>query len=103
MKEKKTSVELDLVVTDKLQSEGYAREVIRHVQNHRKKAGLNVEDRIILSLNSSDKNLSEAINEHKDLIAKEVLAVELTSDLDGDYSTEVQVDKKDLKLTISKK
>lgn len=96
-----TNVELDLEITNDLHSEGYAREVIRHIQKHRKKAGLSVEDRILLSLSTSNKDLSKAIKEHNNLIAREVLAEDIKSS-GGDYSCEVHIGKRDLKIGITK-
>ncbi len=72
------------------------REVVRHIQNHRKKAGLNVEDRIELSL-VGDKVLLDAITKYEDVIAKEVLATAV-DESDKEYSADVTIE--GLKLTI---
>ena len=52
---------------------GKAREVIRFIQDSRKKAGLDVSDRINLSW-QADGDLVKAVGEHLDEIAGEVLA-----------------------------
>ncbi|MGH7237585.1 MAG: class I tRNA ligase family protein, partial [Candidatus Saccharimonadales bacterium] len=79
------SVTLDLRLTPTLKREGQAREVIRLVQNARKQAGLNVDDRIWLSLVSGDVELKKAIQEHQETIAAETLAVEVDIK-DGSYT-----------------
>jgi isoleucyl-tRNA synthetase len=44
--EKGISVAVDAVLTPELKAEGQAREIVRRVQEMRKKAGFNIEDRI---------------------------------------------------------
>ena len=68
------SVVYDLTITPELKREGLMREIVRHVQSARKKAGLQVDDRIILQLTTNDDQLSQAINEHRATIATETLA-----------------------------
>ncbi len=69
---------LDKSITPELRREGLAREVIRYVQAARKNAGLNVDDRIELSLETNDNELNEAIKEHQAVILAETLATNLT-------------------------
>jgi isoleucyl-tRNA synthetase len=73
-------VALDLTITPELKREGMVREVIRHVQNARKNAGLNVDDRIQLSLNTEDSELRDAIEEGASVITSETLAEVLTTE-----------------------
>ena len=68
------SVVYDLNITPELKREGLMREIVRHVQSARKKAGLQVDDRIILQLITNDDQLRQAINEHRATIAAETLA-----------------------------
>ena len=70
------TVALDLELTPELVRAGRAREVIRVIQEARKSSGLDVSDRILLRL-AAGAELLEAIREHADLIADEVLAVDL--------------------------
>jgi isoleucyl-tRNA synthetase len=70
------TVALDLTITPELRREGLAREVIRLVQDARKSDGLDVSDRISLWWEATGPDLPEALAEHGDLIAGEVLAEE---------------------------
>ena len=76
-------IELDAEITPELRREGLVREIIRSVQSARKQAGLNVDDRIRLALQTDDPELSEAISEHRSLIQEETLATELSQSLTG--------------------
>tara|TARA_R110002126_G_scaffold105905_4_gene240546 strand:- start:4367 stop:7573 length:3207 start_codon:yes stop_codon:yes gene_type:complete len=68
------TVALDLEISPELRREGLAREVINRVQGLRKDRGLDLDDRIHLSV-TADGELAEATLEHWALIAGEVLAV----------------------------
>ncbi len=72
------TVALDLEITPELRRAGLAREVIRMIQEARKANGFEVSDRIALSWTVLDgegsAELSAAIEEHRGLIAEEVLA-----------------------------
>ena len=68
-------IEISKQLTPELKREGLMREVIRHVQSARKKAGLQVDDRIMLQLTTNDEQLRQAIDEHAEVIATETLAV----------------------------
>jgi isoleucyl-tRNA synthetase len=70
------AVALDLTIDEDLRREGRAREIVHAVQNARKSAGLQVEDRIALSLDG-DPALVAAAQAHHDYVASETLAVRL--------------------------
>ena len=92
---------LDLAITPSLKREGLSREVVRHVQSARKAAGLNVDDRIKLSLQTDDDELVSAIKEHTNTIAAETLADKIG---DAQYAHEatVKVEGVDLIVTLEK-
>src|SRR6202012_6066519 len=69
------TVALDLTVSDALRAEGYAREVVRLIQDARKSSGLAVSDRIVVRWAASDPDLAAALSAHAAVIAGEVLAV----------------------------
>ncbi|HTR73296.1 MAG TPA: DUF5915 domain-containing protein, partial [Solirubrobacteraceae bacterium] len=70
------AVALDLTLDDDLRREGYAREIVHAIQNARKTAGLQVEDRIELGLGGAPA-LMAAAEANRDYLAGETLAVAL--------------------------
>ena len=70
---------LDLKLTPELVREGTVREIVRHINDLRKKSGLTIEDRIAIYV-SGDDQIKQAVEEHKDAL------------LAGTLSTSVRVD-----------
>lgn len=96
------AVLLDTELTPELKREGLMREVIRQVQTARKAAGLNVDDRIKLSLGTENAELKKAIDEYKDIIMAETLAEELSSEKVYDYHQAVKVEGSELIVSLQK-
>ncbi|MGH2521789.1 MAG: DUF5915 domain-containing protein, partial [Anaerolineales bacterium] len=71
-------VALDTAITPELRAEGWAREVVRRVQDLRKSAGFDIADRIRTYYIASA-GLAEAVTTHADYIKGETLSVELVS------------------------
>ncbi len=71
-------VALDTRISPALRREGLARDVVRLVQNGRKAAGLDVADRISLTLTGTGE-LATALEEHGAALAREVLATSFAS------------------------
>ena len=92
-------VEISKHLTPELKREGLMREVIRHVQSARKKAGLQVDDRIMLQLMTDDEQLRQAIDEHAEVIITETLATFGQSDA---YSTTVAIEGAELQITLQR-
>jgi len=92
---------VDKEITSELKAEGIARDLIRFVQNARKNAGFNVEDRIKLKITSENSEITEAAASHKDTIFGETLA---TGELDGagDHSETVKLDGAEIEISVSK-
>ena len=67
-------IALDTEIDAELEAEGYARDVVRAVQDERKNAGLHVADRILLELTVPDERV-DAVKEHLEFISAETLAV----------------------------
>ncbi len=103
------AVALDLAIDDDLRREGHAREIVHAVQNARKTAGLQVEDRIELALYGAPE-ISDAAAAHRDYIVGETLAAAL--DLGDraalqsaamDYSEQAEIDGLDLTIALSRR
>ncbi|CAN5416417.1 isoleucine--tRNA ligase [soil metagenome] len=94
-------VALDLYITPELEREGLMREVIRYIQNARKDAGLNVDDRIKLSLKTDNERLQTAITEHEKTIIDETLAAQ-RDDNEHSYKTTVKIDGAELVISLEK-
>ncbi len=69
-------VKLDTVITEELKLEGLAREIVRAIQDRRKKLGFNVEDRIHTRY-EADGLVVRAMQRHADYIKMETLSVTL--------------------------
>ncbi|WP_076463662.1 isoleucine--tRNA ligase [Actinomyces mediterranea] len=72
-----TFVVLDTELTPELEAEGYARDVIRAIQDERKNAGLHVADRIALTLGVPAEHVG-AVEVHREMIAAETLALSVS-------------------------
>jgi isoleucyl-tRNA synthetase len=80
-------VKLDTEITEELRLEGLAREVVRAIQDLRKKRGLNVEDRIDTRY-ETDGMLLRAIQRHADYIKNETLSITLEPGRDDGFDGE---------------
>jgi isoleucyl-tRNA synthetase len=86
LNEQGETVALDLEITPELRRAGLAREAIRLIQETRKNSGFDVSDRIALTWRAAGE-MEEAILEHRDLIAREVLAVSMAEAESADTLT----------------
>ena len=96
------SVVYDLTITPELKREGLMREIIRHVQSARKQAGLQIDDRIVLSISSDDSEISQAIDAFADVIKAETLAVELNSAADESEKYDAKIEGKLVEISLKK-
>jgi len=92
-------VEIDTTISPELKREGLMREVVRHIQSTRKKAQLDVDDRIKLSLTTESTDLQAAIDEHLDIIKQETLAAEVSEDGFG-YQELVKIEGEELEISL---
>jgi isoleucyl-tRNA synthetase len=94
------AVALNLELDDELRREGLAREVVHAVQGARKDAGLNVEDRIALTL-GGDGELLDAAREHEQYVARETLATSLS--YDGADGSAADIDGRELRISVERR
>ncbi len=80
-------VYVDTSLTEDIESEGYAREVIRRVQEMRKDLELDIEEEISVDLAIGDERVAELVREREDLIAREVRAAAFETVEDGHRKT----------------
>jgi isoleucyl-tRNA synthetase len=89
-------------LSEELHEEGLVREVVRYVQNSRKQAGLEVEDRISLLIESDSPEINQAVMIYKESIMSETLAEEFGEVPEDAYETSVKVGDLEVKISLSK-
>jgi isoleucyl-tRNA synthetase len=93
------AVALELEIDVELQVEGWAREIVHAIQAARRDAGLDVSDRILLTLDG-DQDLIGAARAYEDYIAGETLATQVSYDpLDG--AEPVKIDGRELRIGVA--
>lgn len=93
---------LDATVSAQLKREGLARDITRQIQNARKEAGLQVDDRISLVLYTPDEDLYLSIEEHINVIKEETLTSLFMQEGKSDFEKRVTIENKDLTIGITK-
>jgi isoleucyl-tRNA synthetase len=92
-------VALDTALTPELVAEGLAREVVNRIQTARKDADLDYADRIRVRYRAGGE-LARAIEDHRDWIAGETLAVELDGGATGGGLRDAPVEDHDFAFTM---
>jgi isoleucyl-tRNA synthetase len=100
------AVALELAIDDSLLREGRSREIVHAVQNARKTAGLDVEDRIELFVAGAPA-LIEAAREHERYLSGETLAVSVEYDGERnpatlDYSEQTEIEGLALQIALGR-
>lgn len=97
----KTTVALDLTLTEELKSEGIAREFINRIQNLRKEKNFDLTDRITIFLEENSPFL-EDIKKNEQYISSEVLSnkIEIVSSLSN--FNEIEIDEVNFKINVEK-
>ncbi|TSC95134.1 MAG: isoleucyl-tRNA synthetase [Parcubacteria group bacterium Licking1014_1] len=94
----KKEVELDTEITEELKEEGLIREIIRHLQDMRKSAGLKPADKISIFAFGQN-NIINILEKNKNIILKEARAKEIYNNQNTDFKFDI---KKEILLYDSK-
>ncbi|MCQ2316861.1 MAG: isoleucine--tRNA ligase [Bacteroidales bacterium] len=96
------TVALDINITQELLEEGLAREIINRIQNMRKESGLEVTDKIILTI-EKNKDITKPVERFGEYICSETLAtLDFVEKIDGDVEAQELADKVTAKISIRK-
>ncbi|CAI8435242.1 MAG: Isoleucine--tRNA ligase [Polaribacter sejongensis] len=95
------TVALDVKITEDLRKEGVARELVNRIQNARKDTGLEVTDRIKLTVLNFE-NLQKSITDNKEYIMSETLTEALVFVDELKNGTEIEFDTIKSKILIEK-
>jgi isoleucyl-tRNA synthetase len=101
--DKGVTVGLDTAITPELKAEGIAREIVRRIQDMRKKAGFNIEDRIT-TYYQADGELAAVLRAFAETIKSETLSTELLAAAapGGAFSEEQAIEGEKLLLAVQK-
>jgi len=94
------TVALDITLTDELRSEGMARELVNRIQNIRKKSGLEITDRIRVSIEPNEA-ATKAVQAFGTYIARQVLADDIKLETNDGQSVDFDDYQLNIKITKS--
>jgi isoleucyl-tRNA synthetase len=95
------AVALNLELDDDLRREALAREIVHAVQNARKDAGLEVQDRIALTL-AGDDALLDAVRAHESYVTGETLATSLDLSSDANRGATAELEGRTLSIGVAR-
>jgi isoleucyl-tRNA synthetase len=95
------TVALEITVTPELKKECVAREFVNRVQNRRKESGLNVTDRIVIYC-SCPPEIETALDDFRDYVCAETLAVDIRRGADVKNAERVDVEGLEVLIGVEK-
>jgi len=98
--EGKITVALDISMTDELKEEGLARDLVNRVQNLRKDMGLDVQDKIHISVVEGEQFVQNALTSNKNYICEETQALSLELVKSVSNGKQIEIDDLSLELEI---
>ncbi|MFH1614433.1 MAG: isoleucine--tRNA ligase [Planctomycetota bacterium] len=93
---------VDTRITDELMREGFARDIVRHIQQRRKEIDLQIQDRINVFYHSDDEIINAAIEEHREYICIETLCDKIQKSGISDNAKEAKLAGATLKFVVTK-
>ncbi len=98
------TVALNTEITTELRREGLARELVRHLQELRRTAALNVSDRITAYVSGNGANIPDTLSDYGDYIRQETLAVDIlqTTPAEGAATETVKLDDDTVTIGVEK-
>ncbi|OEK03872.1 isoleucine--tRNA ligase [Roseivirga sp. 4D4] len=100
--EGKTTVALDITISEALRQEGIARDLVNRIQNLRKDQGLDVQDKIDVRVLNNEDIVNQALSSNRDYICEETqaLSLELVDALEQAQTVEIDDWKIDLSISV---
>ncbi len=95
------TVALDINLSEELEDEGLARELVNKIQRLRKESGLNVTDRIKLKI-AGDEKIKRSVNRFKNYICSEVLASDVEFQDHLPRGTKIDINDKEVLIQLDK-
>ncbi len=97
------AVAISSEISEDLKDEGFARELVHHIQNMRKEAGFEISDHIDLWIYDSE-SIKHAINKHHDYICLETLAKKINDKIspNDSYGGKYEIEGHSLHISIRK-
>jgi len=98
------TVAIDTTLTPELAQEGLAREFVRTIQNLRKDAGFNIEDRIVTQYETASVKVREMLDAFGEYVKRETLTTDLRAGSGGDgfVVSETRVEGEPIRIAIQR-
>ena len=93
-------IAMDTIITEELELEGYARDLVRVIQDLRKDAGYEVSDRVRVALHGE--KMENILSLFADYITSETLSVIDENLVEGDISREMDVEGIIVRVVVKK-
>ncbi len=94
------TVALDITLTDELRKEGIARDIVNRVQNLRKEMGLEIQDKIKISIENNESLIVDALTTNEAYICAETQALSLAVSDKVENGTAIEIDEFKFNLAI---